>query len=342
MPGEGDPEAVRPVRQPVHGGRLRGFLHDGRRPRWRRSLQHHAAGGLRARHGPGQGGPSDHRRPHRPAVRARPPGHHRDQRRLRAHQASAAVPVLAAAFADLQGHLLQPEQAQQRREHVHQRQLRRQHRDQGPRRPRPVRFRASARGASPSSRCPPSDTPTSTATRSRAPTTCGALFDAIINDDPLPEEKNADNTPVPETPTAAVAPGPTAVAANEIVDAVTTTRATSPSGSPTRPARTVWRRPRPTSCRTTASTSTTPTTTRARWTRRPCSSPRATSRRPRPSASSFANADHRAGLRHGRRHPGGARVGLPRRERAVAEWFGGAGARHARTAAVDRPTCRRT
>jgi len=27
-----------------------------------------------------------------------------------------------------------------------------------------------------------------------------ALFDAIINDDPLPEEKNADNTPVPETP----------------------------------------------------------------------------------------------------------------------------------------------
>ena len=50
-----------------------------------------------------------------------------------------------------------------------------------------------------------------------------ALFDAIINDDPLPEEKNADNTPVPETPTAAVAPGPTAVAANgELVDAVTT------------------------------------------------------------------------------------------------------------------------
>jgi hypothetical protein len=27
-----------------------------------------------------------------------------------------------------------------------------------------------------------------------------ALFDAIINDDPLPEEKNADNTPVPGTP----------------------------------------------------------------------------------------------------------------------------------------------
>ncbi|MDP9167508.1 MAG: LCP family protein, partial [Actinomycetota bacterium] len=29
-----------------------------------------------------------------------------------------------------------------------------------------------------------------------------ALFDAIINDDPLPEEKNADNTPVPPTPEA--------------------------------------------------------------------------------------------------------------------------------------------
>ncbi len=47
-----------------------------------------------------------------------------------------------------------------------------------------------------------------------------ALFDAIINDDPLPEEKNADNTPVPQTPTSAqpapVSPG------GELVDAVTT------------------------------------------------------------------------------------------------------------------------
>jgi LCP family protein required for cell wall assembly len=31
-----------------------------------------------------------------------------------------------------------------------------------------------------------------------------ALFDAIINDDPLPEEKNADNTPVPGTPESTV------------------------------------------------------------------------------------------------------------------------------------------
>ncbi|MBJ7339940.1 LCP family protein [Mycolicibacterium sp.] len=49
-----------------------------------------------------------------------------------------------------------------------------------------------------------------------------ALFDAIINDDPLPEEKNADNTPVPETPEAAV-PAPSPSDANgELVDAVTT------------------------------------------------------------------------------------------------------------------------
>jgi LCP family protein required for cell wall assembly len=59
-----------------------------------------------------------------------------------------------------------------------------------------------------------------------------ALFDAIINDDPLPEEKNADNSPVPGTPestvsatpdsanqTPAPAPGPENA---ELVDAVTT------------------------------------------------------------------------------------------------------------------------
>src|SRR5260370_38660678 len=35
-----------------------------------------------------------------------------------------------------------------------------------------------------------------------------ALFDAIINDDPLPEEKNADNTPVPGTPQSTVSAKP--------------------------------------------------------------------------------------------------------------------------------------
>ena len=34
------------------------------------------------------------------------------------------------------------------------------------------------------------------------------LFDAIINDDPLPEEKNPDNTPVPGTPESTVSAKP--------------------------------------------------------------------------------------------------------------------------------------
>ncbi|MDR3662028.1 MAG: LCP family protein [Mycobacterium sp.] len=47
-----------------------------------------------------------------------------------------------------------------------------------------------------------------------------ALFDAIINDDPLPEERNADNTPVPATPAA-----PDAAIGNtdgEVMNTVTT------------------------------------------------------------------------------------------------------------------------
>ena len=61
-----------------------------------------------------------------------------------------------------------------------------------------------------------------------------AIFDAIINDDPLPEEKNGDNTPVPGTPesmtnqtpesTTSEAPKPEVVSvdADELVDAITT------------------------------------------------------------------------------------------------------------------------
>jgi LCP family protein required for cell wall assembly len=61
-----------------------------------------------------------------------------------------------------------------------------------------------------------------------------ALFDAIINDDPLPEEKNADNTPVPGTPESTVSASPEsdqtsetttsepASPSSELVDAVTT------------------------------------------------------------------------------------------------------------------------
>jgi hypothetical protein len=62
-----------------------------------------------------------------------------------------------------------------------------------------------------------------------------ALFDAIINDDPLPEEKNPDNTPIPGTPesttsatpdadkpTTSAAPAPPSPENAELVDAVTT------------------------------------------------------------------------------------------------------------------------
>jgi LCP family protein required for cell wall assembly len=58
-----------------------------------------------------------------------------------------------------------------------------------------------------------------------------AIFDAIINDDPLPEERNADNTPVPGTPESTVTatpdstsdtPSQDAEPSSELVDAVTT------------------------------------------------------------------------------------------------------------------------
>ncbi|RAV08582.1 LytR family transcriptional regulator [Mycolicibacterium sp. GF69] len=56
-----------------------------------------------------------------------------------------------------------------------------------------------------------------------------AIFDAIINDDPLPEERNADNTPVPGTPESMTSTQPEAAApthdsapSSELVDAITT------------------------------------------------------------------------------------------------------------------------
>ena len=50
-----------------------------------------------------------------------------------------------------------------------------------------------------------------------------AIFDAIINDDPLPEEKNADNTPVPGTPESQTqAPSQDAAPPTELVDTITT------------------------------------------------------------------------------------------------------------------------
>lgn len=49
-----------------------------------------------------------------------------------------------------------------------------------------------------------------------------ALFEAIINDDPLPEERNADNTPVPETPESGSGTTSPADPNGELVDAVAT------------------------------------------------------------------------------------------------------------------------
>ncbi|KUI11530.1 transcriptional regulator [Mycobacterium sp. GA-1285] len=56
-----------------------------------------------------------------------------------------------------------------------------------------------------------------------------AIFDAIINDDPLPEEKNADNTPVPGTPESSTSAQPESAPpthdsapSGELVDAITT------------------------------------------------------------------------------------------------------------------------
>ena len=85
------------------------------------------------------------------------------------------------------------------------------------------------------------------------------LFDAIINDDPLPEEKNPDNTPVPGTPESTVSakpdsasevPSPAAAAPNaELVDAVTTNPQDVTVRVSTRPGRTGWPPPPPPSCK---------------------------------------------------------------------------------------------
>ena len=138
MPGEGDPETLRPARQPVHGCRLRRVLQDGGRAGRYRGVHHPAARGRRSGHRAGQPRPPGRRRPHRAQLRPGAARDHRGQRRLRPHQTPAAVPVLAAALTHLQRHLLFAVEAQQRGEHVHQRQLCRQHGHQGPGRARAV------------------------------------------------------------------------------------------------------------------------------------------------------------------------------------------------------------
>ena len=102
-----------------------------------------------------------------------------------------------------------------------------------------------------------------------------SLFDAIINDDPLPEEKNADNTPVPGTPESTVSaapesdspipprlsPPPRPVSWSMRSPPI---RRTSPCRCRIRRVKTGSRPRRPASCRHTASTSPLPTTTRVR------------------------------------------------------------------------------
>ena len=118
--GEGNPEAVRAEHQSLHRHRLRRLRQDGRRARRRGGVQHHSAERLRTGHSAGSLRTPTDRLENRAELRARPQRHHREQRRLRTHQAPAAVLVVAAALADLPGHLLFAEQAQQRRQYVHQ------------------------------------------------------------------------------------------------------------------------------------------------------------------------------------------------------------------------------
>ncbi len=243
MPGEGDPEALRPVGKPVHGRRLHRLREDGRRARRRRGVQHHPAGGLRAGHRAGHRRPADRRRPHRAELRPGPPGHHRGQRRLRPDQAPAAVPVLAAALADLQRRSSSacPSSTTWSNmfiddsyvDNIKTKDL--------------VDLGQSVQGVqrragSPSSPCPPPATPTTRATSNAAHRRyAGPVPDAIINDDPLPEEKNADNTPVPETPESGSSAGDTnpRTRPRELVGRGDhRSRVTSPCGCRTRPART--------------------------------------------------------------------------------------------------------
>ena len=89
-----------------------------------------------------------------------------------------------------------------------------------------------------------------------------ALFDAIINDDPLPEERNSDNTPVPATPAA-----PSTTSPRSDGEQVNTTT-TDPSQVTVRVSnstgQTAWPRPPPRNWSNTASPSRRRTTTRAR------------------------------------------------------------------------------
>ena len=116
--------------------------------------------------------------------------------------------------------------------HVHQRQLRRQHQHQGPGRPRPVAAGRRRRTHHLRHRARPRDTWTSGATSTCASDDTRAIFDAIINDDPLPEETQRRQHPgarhagVDDDQTPSRRPASTGTEpprpTDEVVDAVTT------------------------------------------------------------------------------------------------------------------------
>ena len=188
-------KTVRPVRKPIHGSRFRRVLQDGRRPRRCRGVQHHAAGGLRARHRAGQRRTPDGRRAHRAAVRARAAGDHRSQRRLRPDQAPAAVPVVAAALDDLQGMFFSLSASSTTWSTCSSTTA-----TSTTSRPRisstsASRFRACPRAGSRSSRCRRLDTPTQYGNETPRTTTCARCSTRSSTTTRCPRRTNAEQHP---------------------------------------------------------------------------------------------------------------------------------------------------
>ena len=196
------------------------------------------------------------------------------------------------------------------------------------------------------------DTPTSTATSTLRDDDIRALFDAIINDDPLPEETNADNTPVPGTPESLTndhrvadqaAPTPTTTEHGEMVDAVTTDPTTvtvQVSNSTGQDGLGV--NCRNANCSSTASTSTTPDDYPGPLHSTTVFFSPGNEEAAATVASAFAEPTIERVDGNGRRRPGGARLRLLHGEPPPPERIVGAGPRAARHRHAHRPNCPRT
>ena len=173
-----------------------------------------------------------------------------------------------------------------------------------------------------------------------------ALFDAIINDDPLPEEKNADNTPVPGTPESpANARRQTAASDADTASWSTPsppTRRTSPCRCRTRRARTAWRPPRRANCKRTASTSPTPDDYPGPLDSTTVFFSPGNEQAAATVASAFANPTIERVTGTGRRRAGGARHPTSTRWRAVAQRLVGRRSTSCTAPAAHRPSCPRT